>query len=563
MSHFCPGKTTCLLLDKKGRFLHVGENPDLDLAVVRKSVLELINKAGKVPASKVVRLGTATLEIHHLTHEGVSFFFCLLHEQTSPGEHWRIADLVQSNRELNDILETSHDAIVVADGKGIYLRITKNYEHITGIPPLEIIGRSTYEIVEDGLVSDSPTSTVVETGKVHSLSQTFRTGRVSHITASPLFDDKGELYRVVVNIRDTTELSKLRMALASSQEQLDQYSQIVSSLMQGQQDDPTFSSPAMRQLKSMAVKFSQVDSHLLIEGETGVGKEVIADLVHKHSPRKNDVFLKINCSAIPENLLESELFGYEPGAFTGANKDGRIGLLEMAHKGTVFLDEIGEIPLTLQAKLLRFIQQKEFYRVGGKKLRKVDVRIVAATNCSLEEMVRKKTFRSDLYYRLNVLKLVIPPLRKRPEDIIPLSQHFVDKFNERHKLSRQLSPEVLRGLLEYDWPGNVRELENLMERLIIISDKSLIGPEHLPECMTLRLQGKTPESHSAEMTYRQARDAFERRYWIRAMRKYGSCRRAAAALGVDHSTVVKKLTRYDISSELAESAAKDAKKARA
>ena len=324
-------------------------------------------KSNQCPTSKVIRLGPDTLEIHSIIHQGRNLYLCLLHQDTVPGEHWRIADLVQANRDLNDILETSHDAIVVADPKGIYLRVTKNYEHITGISPDEILGRSTYEIVDEGVVSDSPTSQVIETGKTHSIRQTFRTGRVSHITASPLFDQKGDLHRVVVNIRDTTELAKLRTALASSQEQLDQYSQIVSTLMQGQQEDPTFSSPAMRQLKSMAVKFAQVDSHLLLVGETGVGKEVIADLVNKYSPRKQDMFLKINCSAIPETLLESELFGYEPGAFTGASKEGRIGLLEMAHKGTVFLDEIGEIPLALQAKLLRFIQQKEFYPCGGQE----------------------------------------------------------------------------------------------------------------------------------------------------------------------------------------------------
>ena len=187
--------------------------------------------------------------------------------------------------------------------------------------------------------------------------------------------------------------------------------------------------------------------------------------------------------------------------------------------------------------------------MGAKKLRKVDVRIIAATNCELETMVKEKTFRSDLYYRLNVLKLTIPPLRQRPEDIIPLSQHFLDKFNERYKLQRQFTPALLRRLLEHDWPGNVRELENLVERLIVVSEKDIIGPEHLPDCMCGSKKNNRTDECGTRLSYREAKDSFERRYWLNALRQYGSCRRAALALGVDHSTVVKKITRYNLAGE--------------
>ncbi|WP_461208542.1 sigma-54 interaction domain-containing protein [Desulfocurvus sp. DL9XJH121] len=448
--------------------------------------------------------------------------------------------------ELEAIFEASHDGIVVADACGVYLRINKNYENITGISPSEIIGLDSHQIVDLGMVSDSPTYKVLESCKTESMTQIFRTGRMSHITATPVFDENGQLFRVVVNIRDTTELNKLREEVSSSREKLDQYAKLVSTLT-GEEDGRIFNSPSMRKVKAMAIRFAQVDAHLLVLGETGTGKEVVTDLVHKHSDRRDGPFIKINCSAIPESLLESQLFGYEEGAFTGARKEGCIGLLEMADKGTAFLDEVSEIPISVQVKLLRFIQQKEFYRVGGKKVRKVDVRVIAATNRDLEEMVEEGSFRGDLFYRLNVLKLVLPPLRERREDIYPLAELFLKQCNVRYKQNKTFSPSLCHLLMEYDWPGNVRELENMVERLVVVSAQDEIQPQSLPASMC---KGFDPENAVARgddnLSYRQVRDQFERRYWQDALTRYGSCRRTAAAVGVDHSTVVKKAARYNL-----------------
>jgi transcriptional regulator with PAS, ATPase and Fis domain len=279
---------------------------------------------------------------------------------------------------------------------------------------------------------------------------------------------------------------------------------------------------------------------VLISGESGTGKEVAADFMHAYSPRRDKPMLKINCGAIPEHLLEAELFGYEGGAFTGARKQGRIGLFEAASGGTVFLDEIGELPSPLQVKLLRFVQGKEFYRLGGNRLITVDVRIMAATNRPLEDMVAQHAFRPDLFYRLNVLSLCLPPLRDRGEDIIPLAHFLLQRFNGRYGREKTLSPQVCALFEQYAWPGNIRELENLLERLSIINTGPVILPEHLPS----RMYGGSEAFARAVRPYREALNAFEKKYWQKALKKYTSYREAAAALGVDHSTIVKKVARY-------------------
>lgn len=241
-----------------------------------------------------------------------------------------------------------------------------------------------------------------------------------------------------------------------------------------------YKSKIMHQVFELAIKVAKVNSNVLITGESGVGKEVIAKIINQAGPRAQKPFLQINCGAIPENLLESELFGYEGGAFTGAKKTGKMGYFELSHEGTLLLDEIGELPLNLQVKLLRAIQDREIFRIGGTKPYKFDVRIIFATNRNLEKMVQNGLFRADLYYRLNVVPINIPPLRKRTDDIIPLAIHFLEIFNSKHKTNKRFEPEVLLAFERYNWPGNVRELENVIERLVIISDEEIIGLQYLP-----------------------------------------------------------------------------------
>ncbi len=459
-----------------------------------------------------------------------------------------INNLEEINKELEAIFESSHDGIVVSDEKGVFIRINSSYERITGVPKGEVIGETAQSIVDKGLVSDSASLHVLRTGQSYTFSQTFRSGRQSVITGSPIFDTDGRIFRVVTNVRDMTEINCLKEELAESQKKLTQYSQIVETLTQEQMFNEKFifRSRKMGAVRESAIKFAKVDAPLLITGESGVGKEVIADLVCKNSLRKGLPFLKINCGAIPEALLESELFGYEGGAFTGARKEGRTGLFEMANGGTVMMDEIGELSMALQVKLLRFVQQKEFYRVGSNKIIKVDVRLIAATNRDLYEMVSHKQFRSDLFYRLNVLKIHIPPLRERPEDIIPLANYLLGKFNGKYNVAKRITSEVYRAFTSYSWEGNVRELENLVERLVIVCDREEITPDYLPDEMKKTLGKQSDSADFGMLSFKEAKEEFEKQFFSRALARYGSTRQTASKLGVDHSTVIKKAAKYGI-----------------
>jgi len=285
----------------------------------------------------------------------------------------------------------------------------------------------------------------------------------------------------------------------------------------------------------------------LITGETGSGKEVISKLIHRTSKRSEGPFVVVNCGAIPENLLESELFGYEKGAFTGANKEGKIGLIEVASEGTLLLDEVGELPLSSQVKILRVMQENQIMRVGGLKPIKANVRFLAATNKNLKEMIKNKTFREDLFYRLNVVPIHIPPLRERREDILPLARFFLQKYNSQYNLNKSFSQETLYSLETHSWPGNVRELDNFIERLIVCSKEDIIAPDN--ETM-IDYFGNTLFGNRIIVTdiikLKEARNLLEEQLITRALGLFCSSRKAAHVLGVDHSTIVRKAKKYNI-----------------
>jgi transcriptional regulator with PAS, ATPase and Fis domain len=304
-------------------------------------------------------------------------------------------------------------------------------------------------------------------------------------------------------------------------------------------------SQEMKYLLAQVYRIALYDSTVLITGESGVGKEVIANLIHLNSPRRKEPFIKVNCTAIPENLLESQFFGYEPGSFTGALRQGKSGIFEVANNGTVFLDEIGDLPMSLQGKLLRVLQEGEVMRIGGTKPQKVDVRIIAATNKDLMELISRKIFREDLYYRLNVIPVDIPPLRKRREDIMPLLKYFSKKYEKKFGLTKQFLPETLEMMLNYSWPGNVRELRNIVERLFVTTEPGAdIRPSTLMRGGFLKADPpKTKGAYVVVHSVGTLKDAVEEleRLMIRlAFQKYGSVQKVAKALGVDPSTIWRK-----------------------
>ncbi|MFZ5632302.1 MAG: sigma 54-interacting transcriptional regulator [Bacillota bacterium] len=306
----------------------------------------------------------------------------------------------------------------------------------------------------------------------------------------------------------------------------------------------------MHSLSLNAVKVAPYDANILITGETGVGKEVFAELIHKFSRRCHGSLLKLNCAAIPESLLEAELFGYEKGSFTGANQAGKIGLFEAARGGTFFLDEIGDMSPSLQAKLLRVLQDKAVMRIGGVKPVPIDVRLIAATNRPLREMMDQGRFRPDLYYRLNVVEIRIPPLRERRDDIIPLAEHFLALFNERFGACKTLSPQALQILLEYDWPGNVREIENLVQRLVLCTREDVVSEKDVLDHLGLEAKPLPRTAHktvSPSASLRKALGEIEKRMLEEARQKGHSTREIAALLNTSQSTVVRKLHKYGLS----------------
>ncbi|MCI9597798.1 MAG: sigma 54-interacting transcriptional regulator [Firmicutes bacterium] len=293
------------------------------------------------------------------------------------------------------------------------------------------------------------------------------------------------------------------------------------------------------------MRIANVDTTVLITGESGTGKGVLANLIHEHSSRASHNFIKIDCTAIPDSLFESELFGYEPGSFTGAKKEGKSGLIELANHGTLFIDEIGELPLRLQTKLLTVIQDKAFYRIGGNAPIPLDIRIITATNRNLEEMVAAHEFREDLYYRLSVVPIMIPPLRERADDIYPLIIHFLTLFNQKYQLSKKFAPKVLDYFTNYPWKGNVRQLENTIERLVVTTEANTIKPEDLPLAITQQAIYDIAGFESCQ-TYARAFADFEKHLLTNVMRNSSSTKEMSEILQIAPNTITTKLKKYGI-----------------
>ncbi|MCL6447331.1 MAG: sigma 54-interacting transcriptional regulator [Armatimonadetes bacterium] len=455
------------------------------------------------------------------------------------------------NQELEAILESSADSIYVTDGNGVTLWFNSACERLTGLRRSEVIGKHMRELVERGMLSDSGTLHVLRERKTCSVLQDVMTGKTLLVTSTPVFDENGNIFRVVSNSRDVTEMVKemnqLKKQVEKSQELLERYTTELEEVRarQMRMENVVVLSEEMRKVWETTIRAARIDATVLIRGESGVGKEVIAKMLHKNGPRNRGPFIKINCASIPESLLESELFGYESGAFTGASNKGKAGLIELANKGTLFLDEIGELPLSMQAKLLQVIQDHRVLRLGGTKYVDLDIRIIAATNRDLEEMISQGQFREDLFYRLNVISIWIPPLRSRRDDIPALIHHFVNKFNEKYSKNKRISPETLDCLVTYSWPGNIRELENLVEQLVILTEDDLILPIHLP--MRFRLPeriNKSPLILYEVIPYRQALLEMERQLYSKAFQLHQNSYKVADLLKVSQPTAARKIKKY-------------------
>lgn len=461
-------------------------------------------------------------------------------------EKTREVELVrQLNQELDGIIESSYDGIYVTDGNGVLLRANAACKRLLGVQVSEVAGKHVTELEK----AFFPTVTLLvlkERRRVTILEET-RTGRKILATGNPVFSSDGSIERVVTNVRDLSELAKVQLQM-NENEHVKKHYHPESKNFLGQELEPVeivAYSPEMGEVLELATKVAKVNSTVLIMGESGVGKEVVARYIHRTGIRKDGPFVKINCGAIPETLLESELFGYETGAFTGAKKEGKPGLIELAGGGTLFLDEIAELPLGLQAKLLQVLQEKKLVRIGGTSPISVDTRIIAATNRNLQAMVKEGTFRSDLYYRLNVVPITVPPLRERHDDIVPLIYHFLAKYNLKYDQDKEISAEAKDLLVSYPWPGNVRELENIIERLVVTVDGPVIGPGHIPENVRTGGGPGRPKVFLADvLPLKDAVEELERQLITKAMEQNASTYKIAELLGVNQSTVVRKIQKY-------------------
>jgi len=449
-------------------------------------------------------------------------------------------------KDILSALDSSHDGFLISSPQGIALYFNRPYVKLTRLEGILEVGSDLWELHRRGLVPSASCLEAVQTqapvNRIHYTAQ----NRTAIITASiPCFDDTGRLDRVVTNVRDVSEFFDLREQIESVQSNLERFSAQVGGEEKGPRSGVIAVSPVMQSLLETAEHIAAVDAGVLIQGESGTGKEVLAHFIHASSPRRDKPFLAINCGAIPESLLESELFGYTEGVFTGQVKGGKKGIIRAAEGGTLLLDEIGDMPLSLQGKLLRFLDSKTYLPLGATQSVSADVRIVSATSRDLQQMVREGAFRPDLYYRLNIVDLRVPPLRERRDDIGPLAMFFLDQGNRSYHLQKRMPSFVLQALHQYDWPGNVRELRNVVERMVVLSHGQYC---ELPPGFSQDAHALTDVIYDGDIgplsDYLAQK---EQKYIMAAYRQCGTTRKAAQALGIDHSTLIRKMRRYGIS----------------
>lgn len=446
------------------------------------------------------------------------------------------------------LLNASFDGFVVVDAQGTALKVNKAYLHIAGLREEDIVNRNMAALVKKGVLRHSVSLEVIKRRIPITMMHTYPNGHTALVTGTPVFDEDGQLVLVIVNVRDITQLNKLRERLGQEALTGDPNESIF--LSPEYADLPTFNlvihSDKMKRCLWAALKVAKYESPVLIPGESGVGKGRFARLIHDASPQREGPFVHLNCGAIPEPLVESELFGYERGAFTGALTSGKAGQFELAQNGTIFLDEIGELSLSLQVKLLNVIEEKRVQRLGGRHSIAINARLIAATNRDLKAMVAGGKFRDDLYFRLNVVPLRIPPLRERPDDIPVMITTLIESLGRKYGVRKRLTPEVLHALSNYHYPGNVRELENILERLMILSDDEEIQAVHLSLCAFEAARRELPVDTNFVSGLSDMQDMFEAHVLRQALDQCRTMRETAAKLDISVPTLWRKLRKHNL-----------------
>ncbi|WP_134704444.1 sigma-54-dependent Fis family transcriptional regulator [Ammoniphilus sp. YIM 78166] len=449
--------------------------------------------------------------------------------------------------DLEAIVDSVYDEILVVDAAGTILRVSNRSNlNFWGVDPATVVGENILALEEKGWFKPSVTRRVLEEKKKISVVQQNRFGRKILAVGNPIFNRKKQLERIVIASRDITEVTNLQEELEEVKELTEKYRKEVNILRKIQHNEKPiiYQSQSMDEMMAEVAKVARVESTVTIYGESGVGKELIADAIHHLSPRKTKPFVKINCGSIPENLLESELFGYEKGAFTGALNQGKKGLFELAHQGTLFLDEVGELSLNLQVKLLRALQEREIMKIGGTKPIPIDVRMVTATNRNLEEMVAAGTFREDLFYRLHVIPLYVPALRERVDDIEPLVLHFLEYFNEKFATKKHVSEDAVEMLKAYHWPGNVRQLQNVVERAMVITASQLITANDLSRILSTKNRSVPSVQVNEIIPLEKAIEMTQYQLINMALSEYKTVTKVAKVLEVSQPTMSRHIQKF-------------------
>ena len=455
-----------------------------------------------------------------------------------------------------DVFDNMPDALYVLDDKGNMIYV--NYAMIKkfDIPRDELLRYNVFDMYDDGLIDYVISKNVYEQKKEVVMCQKIFNSHgkelMQMVSQMPILNDKGDIQYIIGVMRDMEEL------IGYYYDALNKY-QTVKDIGSKRSDDNkllVYNSPQMSDLIRILNNVAPTDANILVQGESGTGKEVLAEYIHQMSERRDKEMVRINCAAFPETLLESELFGYEKGSFTEALGSSKKGLIETADGSTLFLDEINSLPLALQGKILRTIETKMVQRIGSDRPKKIDFRLIAATNEDLSECIKKKTFRADLYYRLNVIPAIIPPLRDRPSDIEPLIEYFLNKYCKKYGKEKTFGPEAMNVLKNYSWPGNVRELKNFVERIVLISASSVYCIKSIPPQM-LNGQLLSPSSSGnggnsgcqfdIRMSLEENLNAFEKQIIESVVQQYGSGKSAAEVLRVNQSTISRKMAKYNIS----------------
>jgi PAS domain S-box-containing protein len=480
-------------------------------------------------------------------HEVYVFFF---YDISINNELEKQISRLSSQKYLyNEMLNKLKDGIYITDEEGITVYVNDAFLNLSGLTRKQIIGKSVYDLRKFNILPNSCCARVIETMGTVSTINNYYKGQRCLVSGSPIFDEKGNLKKTIAVIRDVSELDVLMKNITKEKnlflinDDYNDYNIKTKEVVK----EPVTNNEKIRSIYNRAKKIANVDSTVLILGETGVGKDFIAAYIYNISSYNRGKFIKINCAAVPEHLLESEFFGYEEGSFTGAQKGGKKGLFEEANGGVLYLDEIGDMPYTLQVKLLSAINDRMYYRIGGTVPVEFNARIIAATNVDLKNLVKEKKFRADLYYRLNVVSFVIPALRERKEDIIPLAQKFLEYYNNKYGKNCYFTTGCLEDFLVYTWPGNIRELENITERLVLMADSADIDKNFFREQIMLN----DADVHDANIrfsldskTLKEKLADYEKVIIETTMASSKNMKEAAAKLGIDVSTLVRKKQKY-------------------